>query len=254
MKVTVITVCFNSERTIRDTVESVMAQDYPGIEYLIIDGRSTDGTLRVLEPYRPRITRIVSEPDHGLYDAMNKGIRLATGDIVAILNSDDVFASPTVIREVVDAFVRSGAGCVFGDIVYVARDDLSVVQRLWTSSDFRPGSFARGWHPPHPAFFVKRSVYERWGTFDTTLEFSADFELMLRLLEHGRVPSSRVPKVLVRMRAGGATNSALKSIIVGNRNCLKAFRKNAIPVSPFYPLLRLVPKIFQFSRARSWSG
>jgi glycosyltransferase involved in cell wall biosynthesis len=249
----VITVCFNSERTIRDTLESVFSQNYPDVEYLVIDGQSTDGTLRIVEEFRPRIARIVSESDRGIYDAMNKGIRLATGDIVAILNSDDVFADPGVVRDVVDAFERTGADCAFGDLVYVARDDVSVVQRHWKSSDFQPGSFRRGWHPPHPAFFVRRSVYERFGSFDTELTFSADFELMLRLLERHRVPWCRIPRVLVRMRAGGTANR-IRNIIEGNRNCLRAFRKNGISVSWLYPVLRLVPKLRQFPWARTWAG
>jgi glycosyltransferase len=231
---------------IGDAIKSVLGQDCPGVEYIIVDGGSTDSTLEIIKSYGSRINKMISEPDKGIYDAMNKGIKLASGDIVGILNSDDVYADNMVLSEVVEMFRKTGADAVYGDLVYVGKDDASRVVRYWRAGQYRPGNFRKGWHPAHPALFVKRQVYEKCGGFDTSFSVSADFELMLRLFEKHKIKTVYLPKVLVKMRLGGESNRALGNIIKGNLNILRAFWKNGIFVTPFYTIRRLFSKIEQF--------
>lgn len=247
-KISVITVSFNSKVTINDTIRSVLSQSYKNIEHIVIDGNSSDGTQDVVRQYKT--IKLVSEKDSGLYDAMNKGIKMSSGDIVAILNSDDLYYDEKVIEDVVKEFERTGADAVYGDLVYVEKDDAGKIVRHWKSSKCRKGDFIWGWHPAHPAFFVKREIYEKYGVFDTSYEFSADFELMLRFMERFHITSSYIPRTLVRMRLGGESNKSLGNIIKGNINCMKAFRKNGIWLNPFYPLYRILPKMNQYLLAR----
>lgn len=246
MKVSIITVCYNSASTIEDTIKSVLDQTYRDIEYIIVDGASRDDTLSIIDRYKGRFARVVSEKDDGIYDAMNKGISMATGDIVGLLNSDDVYASPQVVEEVVRGFAESGVDAIFGDVCYVKRDDLDSVVRYWKSSPYKEGAFSRGWHPPHPALFIRRGVYSRYGLFDTAYDVSADFELMLRFIGKHEVKTRYLSGVLVKMRMGGVSNNSLKNMIVGNRNIKKAFSKNDQAYYFWYPFLRLVPKLLQY--------
>jgi len=225
MKVSVITVCFNAASTIRDTIESVLSQDYPHIEYIIIDGASTDDTVEIVSSYRERISRFISEPDKGIYDAMNKGIKLAEGDIVAILNADDFYVNSKVISKVVEAFKNSKADIVYGDIVIVDPKDTNKVIRYWKAGKYRPGSFKWGWHPPHPAFFVRREVYEEYGAFDLEFKVAADFELMARFMERYRLKSFYLPEVLVKMRSGGNSTRNIWNILVANWECYNALKR-----------------------------
>lgn len=236
MKISVITVAYNSAGTLLDTVESVLGQTHREVEYLIIDGGSTDDTLAKLEPYRERLAQVVSEPDRGMYDAMNKGIARASGEVVAILNSDDVYADAGVLSKVALCFERSGADCVYGDLHYVSAD-MSRVVRNWRSGEYEPSRFHQGWHPPHPAFFVRRPVYEACGGFDLNLSIAADYELMLRVLVRHRRSAAYLPEVLVKMRTGGASNRSLKNIAVANLQCWKAWRQNQLGLSP-WPVIR----------------
>jgi len=229
MKISVITVCYNSAATIVDTVESVLAQTHPELEYLIIDGGSTDGTLDLLAPFRDRMAALVSEPDRGMYDAMNKGIARATGDVVAILNSDDVYAGAEVLARVADCFESSGADVVYGDLHYVTAD-LSAVVRDWRSGSYRPGQFKRGWHPPHPSFFVRRGVYAALGGFKSDLRIAADYEFMLRVLQAQGRTAAYLPEVLVKMRTGGASNRSVANIAKANYECYRAWRMNGYGV------------------------
>lgn len=224
MKISVITVTFNSASTIVDTVESVLGQTHPDVDYRIVDGASMDATLEKLEPYRDRLAGLLSEPDQGMYDAMNKGIAQAEGDIVAILNSDDVYAGPEVLARVAACFETSGADCVYGDLHYVS-PDLSRVVRNWRSGAWRPGAFRRGWHPPHPSFFVKRTAYAASGGYQTDLRIAADYECMLRLLEKEARSVAYLPEVLVKMRTGGASNRSIGNILRANRECYRAWRR-----------------------------
>lgn len=240
----IITVCYNSGSTIRDTIESVFGQTHPDIEYIIIDGASTDNTLEIVSEYRGRISKIVSEPDSGIYDAMNKGIALATGDVVGILNSDDFYADTHVLEDIADVFTNSNVDCVYGDLVYVDAKDINKILRYWKASPYKPGAFQRGWHPPHPSFFVRRTVYKNLGGFDTDIRLSADFDIMLRILEVYQSSYKYLPRLCVRMRTGGATSSTLRNIIIGNKNIIRAFGKYGIKINPFiYAAKRILPKV-----------
>jgi glycosyltransferase len=229
MKITIITVCFNSAATIRNTIESVLSQTYPDIEHIIVDGASKDNTMAIVNEYKDRISKIISEPDKGIYDAMNKGLALASGDIIGILNSDDIYADTDVLAVTAENFINSGADCVFGDLVYVDAADTDRVVRYWKSAPYKKGAFRRGWHPPHPAFFVKREIYQKYGVFDTSLRIASDFEIMLRFLVKYKIKSKYFPKIVVKMRTGGESNRNFRNIIIANWECQKAFQKNQIP-------------------------
>lgn len=242
LKITVITPAFNSAPTIADTIESVLAQTYADVEHIIVDGGSTDGTVDIVRRYEPAYggrLRWVSEPDKGLYDAMNKGLRMATGDVAGILNSDDFLTAHDVLATVAAAFDEE-TDAVFGNLKFVARDDSDKVVRIWEGSPYR--SFRSGWHPGHPTFYARRRLYEQYGGFNTDFRIAADFELMLRLIEKHRIRTRYIDRCMVDMRIGGASTRSIGSIIRGNREVMRAFSANGIPVSVFYPLMRLVPK------------
>jgi len=226
MKISVITACYNSEATIRETIKSVLSQTGADLEYLVVDGRSTDRTLEKLKPFRDRIDLVISEPDRGMYDAMNKGVARATGDIIAILNSDDIYADSTVLEAAVACFEKNKTEVVYGDLHYVAQDDLEKTVRDWKSGDYRDGLFKSGWHPPHPSFFVRRSVYEEFGGFNLELRIAADFEFMLRVLYKHKCSVVYLPEVLVKMRMGGTSNRSIANIIKANCECYRAWRIN----------------------------
>jgi glycosyltransferase involved in cell wall biosynthesis len=249
MKITIITVCWNSAKTIADTVKSVDEQTYHDIEHIIIDGKSTDNTVEIVKSVGGRVTSIVSEEDDGLYDAMNKGIAKATGDIIGILNSDDVYADKSVVAQVVSAFELHDVDAVYGDISFVREDDVSAVVRVWRSSPYVEKSFLSGWHPPHPALFLRARCYEKFGVFSTDLAVSADFELMLRFFERFRISSVHIPCQFVLMRIGGESTAGLRSIIKGNLNVLEAFKINGFKVcAPLYVCRRMCVKLLQFIR------
>lgn len=248
MKFSLITVTFNSNGTLRDTIQSVLSQTYPDIEYIIVDGCSQDKTVDIIKEYEPLFhgrLKWISEKDQGLYDAMNKGFKMATGEIVGIINSDDLLANPVVIENVIDCFKdHKDIDCVYADLYYVSQHDTSKIVRHWITGKQR--SFSKGWHPAHPTFYVKRNVYTKCGVFDLDFKFAADFELMLRLVEKEHIRLYYLPEPLVRMRLGGTTSKNLINIKKGNIECLNAFRKNGIPVSILYPFYRLLPKLKQY--------
>ena len=245
--ISVITVVLNGERYLEETIQSVINQAYPNVEYIIIDGGSTDGTLDIIKKYEDEIDYWVSERDNGIYDAMNKGIKLALGDTIGILNSDDFYADKNVISNIVKIFLEKNTDSIYGDLCYVDKNDVSKIVRYWKSSKYVPGSFRQGWHPPHPTFFVKQKVYKKCGLFDVSIRISADFELMLRFLEKYKISTYYIPKILVKMRTGGLSNKNLKNIIVANFNVLKSFKKNDIEVNYLlYPIYKIFPKILQF--------
>lgn len=227
MKFSLITVTFNSSSTLRDTIQSVASQTYQDIEYIIVDGKSKDSTLEIIREYEPRFDgkmRWVSEPDRGLYDAMNKGFRMATGNVIGIINSDDLLSEPTAVEKIVKTFeINKEADAVYADLYYVAQNDTSKIVRHWVSGKQRP--FRYGWHPAHPTFYVKREVYQKYGLFDLEFKFAADFELMLRLIDKYHIKLAYLSEPLVRMRLGGTTSKNLTNIKKGNIECIKAFRK-----------------------------
>jgi glycosyltransferase involved in cell wall biosynthesis len=254
MRVSIITVAFNSAKTIAGTIRSVAAQTHGEIEHIIVDGQSSDETLDVVRNSGGRIDKLISEKDNGIYDAMNKGLRLATGDVVGFLNSDDSYASPDVIESVVRALEDSQADCLFADLVYVRPDDPEKVLRAWKSSSYSPGKFKTGWHPAHPTFFVRKKVLEALGGFDEAYRISADYELMLRLLERHRISSTYLPKILVRMSDGGESNRNLKNVLVANIECYRAFAKNGVRVSPFVMIRKPMSKVHQYFSALRLGG
>jgi len=223
MKISVITICYNSDRTIADTMRSARCQTYSNIEHIIVDGGSTDNTLAVVSAEVMPSYKLVSEKDNGIYDAMNKGIALATGDIIGFINADDFYPSPDVLATVAAAFEASGADCCYGDLCYVQQDDVSKLVRYWRSAPFVPGLFGRGWCPPHPTFFVRRKVYERLGGFELIFKIAADVELMARFLEVGRISSHYIPQVLVHMRMGGTTNRSVSNVVKQNLEIRRGF-------------------------------
>lgn len=249
MKISIITVVFNNVSTIKDAIDSVLNQTYENIEYIVVDGASGDGTVDIIKSYGNQINRFISKPDNGLYDAMNKGIKLASGNVIGILNSDDLYYDNTVLKKVADTFRKHpDVQCVYGDLMYVDRNDTSKVVRYWKSSPYIKGSFKKGWHPPHPSFFVKREVYEKHGLFREDMAVAADFELMFRFLEKYSIPSVYIDKILVRMRLGGTSNRSLKKIMEGNRDYKKAFLVNGYKVPFLYTVRRFLPKFIQFIR------
>ena len=243
MKLSLITVTYNSSKTLTDTLQSVLSQTYSDIEYIIVDGASKDNTVSIIKEYEPQFLgqmKWISERDKGLYDAMNKGIRMATGDVVGILNSDDLFMDEKVLADVAAAFDEQ-TDAIFGNLYFVNQEDVNQIVRVWKGSPYR--SFKSGWHPAHPTFYVRREVYEKYGGFDTTFDVSADFELMLRLIEKHGIRTKYLDRYMVKMRMGGESTGSIKNIIRGNKNIFRAFRKNEIKVSPLYPVYRLLPKV-----------
>lgn len=255
MKISIITASYNSERTIADTIESVLAQTYKDIEYLIVDGASTDKTMEIARSYEIRFNgrmRIISEPDKGIYDAMNKGIAMATGDIVGILNSDDFYKDPDVLASISKAFEDNDVDCVYGNLEFVDSTDTSKVVRTWHGSQHYPGAFLKGWHPAHPTFYARKCCYERYGGFDITLNVSADYELMLRLIERHKLRNMFLDKCMVCMRYGGESTGSISKIVEGNRNVLKALQKNGFKTPPqlIFFLKRLSPKAWNMIKTK----
>jgi len=246
LKISIITVSYNSDRTIETTFESVKKQTYNDIEYILIDGGSTDNTLKIAKKYNEIINVLVSEKDNGLYDAMNKGIKLANGDIVGLINSDDLFCDPDALSKVVKVFeTNKNLDSVYADLFYVSQKNINHISRRWISGLQKP--FKYGWHPAHPTFYIKKSVYDKYGLFDLSFKLAADFEIMLRFLDKFKISTTYLKEPLVKMRLGGETNKSFKNIYNQNLECLRAFKKNDLKVIKFlYPFFRIIPKIYQF--------
>ena len=246
LKISIITVSYNSSKTIKDTIESVLSQDYSNIEYIIIDGGSTDGTVDIIKKYADKISYFVSEPDKGIYDAMNKGIKAANGDIVGILNSDDFYPNSYVISNVAKTFVNQACDAVYGDLVYVKENDTSKIARYWQSGEYSTSSIKNGWMLPHPTFFVKKEMYERYGYYNTDLKSAADYEMILKLLYKRNINAFYIPMILVKMRMGGASNSSLLNRLRANREDGLAWTKNQLNKPLFVRIKKPLQKIRQF--------
>lgn len=245
-KVSIITVCYNSEKTIEDTIKSVVNQTYPNIEYIVIDGVSTDNTLSIINKYKEQITTIVSEKDNGIYDAINKGIGLATGDIIANLNSDDFYIDDKVIADVVATFEKEKTDTLYADLYYVDAVDTNKIVRYWKSKQYKEGLFLKGWMPPHPTFFVKKEVYQKHGLFDLQFKSAADYEIMLRFIHRFKASISYLPRVIVKMRVGGVSNSSLKNRIKANQEDRKAWEVNGLKPHAFTLIFKPLSKLLQF--------
>ena len=241
-KISIITVCFNSEKYIQTALESVLEQTYPDIEYIIADGKSTDNTVKTIQQYEMLFNdrmKWISEADKGLYDAMNKGIRMATGDIIGILNSDDLYCDPFAVEKVMDIFNKDNSlDAVYANLYYVSQNDTSHIVRKWITG--KQKAFKSGWHPGHTALFLKKKVYDDYGLYNLEFKLVADFELMLRVFDKYKIKACYLQEYLIKMRLGGVTNKSLKNIYRQNVECLKAFQHNKLTVNKFiYPFYRL---------------
>lgn len=249
MKISIITAVFNNRPFIESCIRSVRAQSYPGMEYLIIDGGSTDGTLDVISRLTPHArlpARVISEPDRGIYDALNKGIRMASGDVIGFLHVDDLFASERVVETVAGCFETHGVDSCYGDLLYVDKDDTNKIIRYWKSRPYERGLLRTGWMPPHPTFFVRREVYGEYGSFNTTFKIASDYELMMRFLGKHGISTRYIPEVLIKMRVGGASNRSIGNLIRKSFEDYKAmkmhdigglgtlFRKNLSKIPQFF--------------------
>lgn len=245
MKISLITATFNSGSTLSDTFQSVLNQTFKNLEYIVIDGQSTDNTLQIIkeaeEKFKGRMYWI-SEKDRGIYDAMNKGIQKVTGDIVGILNSDDFYIDNQVLQDVINEFECTKCDAICGNLYFVDIHNPDKIVRVWKGSPYARNAFKKGWHPAHPTFFIKKECYDKYGLFDLSFNVSADFELMLRMIEKYKIRIHYIDRFMVKMRIGGESTGSVRKIIQGNINVIKAFRKNGITVSLFYPFKRLFPK------------
>jgi len=248
LKVSVITTSLNSAETIEATIRSVLCQDCEDAEYIIVDAGSTDGTCEIIARYARRIGKIISEPDRGVYHGMNKGVRLAKGEIVCFLNSDDTYVKRTALTEIAQFIDKNGLDAAYGDLLYVDRRTGERITRFWKTGKYRKGAFTFGWAIPHPAFFCRRDLFEKYGYFNENLKVAADFELMLRFIEKHKIKIRYLPKVLVRMRTGGKSNR-LSGIIQGNKEIISSFRLNNMGLSPWFFICKPALKFSQvFSR------
>jgi len=264
MKVSLITVSYNSAKTIADTLKSVQSQTYKDIEYIVVDGNSSDGTIEIVKQFLDSakdisqdsekdisqdtgvVKKFLCERDKGIYDAMNKGLAMATGEVIGVLNSDDFYCSNDVIEEVVRAFQQNNTDCLYGDLNYVDPIDTSKIVRKWRSGSFRKQNFLKGWMPPHPTFFVRKSCYDKFGKFDTQFKSAADYELMLRFLFKESCSAVHLPKVMIHMRAGGVSNVSLKNRIRANREDRLAWKINGLKPKWFTLLRKPLSKLIQY--------
>lgn len=250
MKISIITAVFNAAETIEDTLLSVATQTYPEIEHIVIDGFSTDSTTAIIKRHQSKLAHVVSEPDRGVYDAMNKGLALASGDVVGFLNADDVYIDTEVLAKVAVAMADPLVDACYADLIYVDRERTELVVRYWTSREYVPGLFKRGWMPAHPTFFVRKAVYQRFGGFDLRYRLQADFDLALRLLHVHGIRVRYVPEVWVRMRMGGMSNNSIRNMVRGNIEAYSSCRNNGLNVPPWFILTKVLSRVPQFIKAQ----
>jgi len=248
MKISIITVTYNSAKFIDNCLKSVKTQNYNNIEHIIIDGNSTDETLNLLYSKRDQINKLISEPDRGVYDAMNKGIKVATGDVIGFLNSDDIYANNKIISKVASVFKDNlSIDACYADLVYTQQMDTSKIIRYWKSNKFNAGYFSKGWRPPHPTFFARSNIYRRFGQFDINYNISADYELMMRFLEIHKINVCYIPDLWVKMRIGGLSNKSFKTLIKQNKEDLKALKSHNLLKNIFiFLLFKILSRSRQF--------
>jgi len=246
-KISVITVVYNNVSTIEHTILSVESQTYPRLEHIIIDGSSTDGTIDVIRRHADKTTVIKSEPDRGMYDAMNKGLALASGDIIGFLNADDVYSDSRTLDTIVRTMEARKVDACYGDLVYVDKKNPDRVVRYWRSQSYCEGLFEKGWMPAHPTFYARRWVYDKFGGYDLTYRYQSDFELTMRFLAIKKISSAYIPRVLVKMRSGGASRG-LRHILMGNIEAYVACRRHSLRVTPLFIAKKIFSRIPQFFR------
>lgn len=244
MKISIVTVTYNSAATLADTLKSVRQQDYPDVEHILIDGASKDATVDIIRSY-PHVKKWVSEKDNGLYDAINKGIRMAEGDVVGILNSDDFFPSNDIVSKIAAAF-KDNIDAVFGDIAFVRPDRLDKIVRLYSSRRFTPRRFAYGYMPAHPSFYVRKHCYETLGLYKTDYTIAADYELLMRFIYRNRVPYAYIPQTMVYMRTGGVSNKSILSRYTLNKEIIKACKENGVNTNMAVLSLKYLNKVFEY--------
>jgi len=246
-KISILTVVYNNKSTIASAIESVLSQTYSNIEYIIIDGKSTDGTFDIIHEYGSKISHIVSEKDNGIYDAMNKGLKLATGDVIGILNSDDLYANNSILNEIMLHFnANHELDILYGDLVYVKHDNISKIIRYWKSKPYYKNFFENGGVPPHPSLFLSSRVYHDAGLYNLKYHLASDYEFMLRIFKNYNFKIQYLPLVFVYMRLGGATNSSLKNIYRGNREILDSWKENGYSIPFLLIPKRIYKRIIQF--------
>ena len=249
MKVSIITVCYNSDSTIEDTIRSVIHQSYKDIEYIVVDGKSSDRTVEIIEKFSSDIEHVISERDNGMYDAINKGIELSSGDIIGILNADDFYTDSQVISDVVNLFLNSDCDGIYADLYYVDDKDTDRLKRYWKSGNYKHGKFLKGWMPPHPTFFLKKSCYQKYGKYNLLFKSAADYELMLRMIHKYCIRLSYLKRVIVKMRVGGMSNSSLLNRLRANREDKRAWEINDLQPKPYTFIFKPLRKLKQFISA-----
>jgi len=246
MKVSIITVTFNSARYLQNAIQSVYHQDYPNIEYIVVDGGSTDETLSIIQQNSSCVTKWISEKDNGMYDALNKGMKMATGDVIGILNSDDMLAGRDVISKIVSCFQHQQVDSLFGDLIYVDAEQTNKVHRFWRGTSYHRSLFRTGWMPAHPTFYVRKDVVDQLGGYETNYFSASDFELMTRYLYKHRISSYYLPELIVKMRKGGMSNGSFQKRIRANRRDYLALKENRVPFAFAVSLIKPLRKLPQY--------
>lgn len=246
MKISIITVTYNSAATVEQTINSVLSQNYQDVEYIIVDGGSTDNTLQIIGKYKDKISKIISEKDNGLYDALNKGLEFVSGDVVGILHSDDFYIDNTILEKYANTFIKNNSEAVYSDLFYVDKDDTNKVIRKWKSGNHKPNSFLHGWMPPHPTFFVKTEVYKKFGNFNLDFKHSADYEIMLRFVHRHKIKINYLHEFTIKMRVGGQSNASVENRVNANIEDRKAWKVNGLKPRFYTSYLKPFRKILQF--------
>ncbi len=246
MKVTLITATYNSEKYLEHSIKSVISQDYPNIEHIVVDGKSSDGTLSIIKKYESHFSKWISETDRGMYDAINKGMNMATGDVIGVIHSDDVLASPDVISCIAKTFIEQKVDSVYGDLEYVDPENMNKIHRIWKGKPYKRSLFRSGWMPAHPTFYIKRELVEKYGGYESHYYSAADYEFMARYLYKHHLSSYYIPKLIIKMRRGGQSNSSLKTRLRANRRDYLAMKKNKIPFAFFVSILKPLGKLHQY--------
>jgi len=246
LKISIITVTFNSSKTIEQAIRSVLDQSYTNTEYIIVDGGSSDGTVEIINRYKGRIHKFITEKDEGIYHALNKAIALCSGEVIGILHSDDFYTGASVIEKIADCFTKNNCEAVYADLYYVNKDNTDKIVRRWKSGEYSEGAFLNGWMPPHPTFFVKKECYDKFGTFNLNFKTAADYELMLRFIHKHKIKLAYLPEFIVKMRVGGQSNVTAKNRIAANIEDRRAWEVNGLKPRFYTLFLKPLRKIFQY--------